>query len=155
MPKFLLACLAALVCATALAAPPPLATESPLDKRVMALSEQLRCLVCQNQTIADSHAELAIDLKNQVREQLAQGKSDQEVIDYMVQRYGDFVLYKPQVKRLTWLLWFGPFLFVGAGLVLLGRHLGRRQPSAAALADADLDRAAHLLAGAPDAKEIP
>jgi len=78
-------------------------------KRVMAVSAELRCLVCQNQTIADSHADLAIDLKNQVREKLRQGMSEQEIVDYMVKRYGDFVLYRPLVKSTTWLLWFGPF----------------------------------------------
>jgi cytochrome c-type biogenesis protein CcmH len=75
--------------------------------------------VCQNQTIADSHAELALMLKKQVRTMLEQGKSDQQAIDFMVQRYGDFVLYRPPVKRATWLLWFGPFLLLAGGLALL------------------------------------
>ena len=94
----------------------------------MALSAELRCLVCQNQTIADSNAELAIDLKNQVREKLGQGMSDKDVIDYMVQRYGDFVLYRPPVRGTTWLLWFGPFLLLVAELrtlrdtILQNRH---------------------------------
>ncbi len=95
------------------------ATDPALEKRVMALSEQLRCLVCQNQTIADSHATLAIDLRNQVREKLAKGSSDREVMDFMVQRYGDFVLYNPPVKTTTWLLWFGPFALFGLAFLLL------------------------------------
>jgi cytochrome c-type biogenesis protein CcmH len=100
------------------------ATESSdpiLEKRVLALSTQLRCLVCQNQNLADSHADLAIDLKNQVREQLAAGKSEQEVIDYLVERYGDFVLYKPRLSASTWLLWIGPFILLALGLVILVR----------------------------------
>jgi cytochrome c-type biogenesis protein CcmH len=98
------------------AADAPSAAEDPvLEKRVTALTEELRCLVCQNQTVADSHAELAIDLKNQVREMLKQGKSEREIKDYMVQRYGDFVLYRPPVKSSTWVLWVGPFiLLIGA-----------------------------------------
>jgi cytochrome c-type biogenesis protein CcmH len=98
------------------------ATED-LDKRAAALEEELRCLVCQNQTIADSHAGLAADLRREVREQLAQGKSEQEVLDFMVQRYGDFVLYRPPVKSTTWLLWFGPILLLVAGALLLTSRL--------------------------------
>ena len=120
MHKILCALMMALACAGAAAKEAPLAAADPvLEDRVMNLSEQLRCLVCQNQTLADSHAELAIDLKNQVREKLASGMSDKDVVDYMVQRYGDFVLYKPPVKTTTWLLWFGPFLLLGGGLAAL------------------------------------
>ncbi len=86
-----------------------------LEKRVIKLSEELRCLVCQNQTIADSNAELAVDLRNQVREQLSQGRTEAQILKYMADRYGDFVLYRPPVKSATALLWFGP-----AGLVLCG-----------------------------------
>lgn len=124
----------------------PTTAEDPvLEKRVMALSEDLRCLVCQNQSLADSHAELAIDLKNQVREKLAQGMSERAVIDYMVERYGDFVLYKPPVKATTWLLWFGPFLLLVGGLLFLGLKLrgGRREE--AEVPEPDLQRAAALL----------
>lgn len=98
------------------AADAPSAAEDPvLEKRVVEVSEELRCLVCQNQTVADSHAELAIDLKNQVRDMLRSGKSEREIKDYMVQRYGDFVLYRPPVKSSTWVLWLGPFvLLIGA-----------------------------------------
>jgi cytochrome c-type biogenesis protein CcmH len=86
------------------------------NKRAVELSQQLRCLVCQNQTIADSHAELAVDLKNQINEQIRAGRSDKEIIDFMVQRYGDFVLYKPPFKAETVLLWVGPVLLLVLGL---------------------------------------
>lgn len=95
------------------------ATDPVLERRTTALAEQLRCLVCQNQTIADSHAPLAIELKKAVREQLAAGRSEAQVLDFMVQRYGDFVLYRPPVKPLTWLLWGGPLLLLAGGLALL------------------------------------
>ena len=122
----------------------PVAENPELEKRVQAISEELRCLVCQNQTIADSHADLAIDLKNQVRDMLAQGKSNKEVTDYMVQRYGDFVLYRPPVKSTTWLLWFGPFLLMIGGIGFLFLKLKNRQPSAE-LPEAEMQRAAELL----------
>ena len=97
----------------------PTAADPALEVRVMALAGELRCLVCQNQSLADSHADLAIDLKNQVREQLRAGRTDEQVIDYMTERYGDFVLYRPPFKRTTLLLWVGPLLLVlGGGLVL-------------------------------------
>ena len=110
-----------------LAAAPALA-ETTLEQQVAQLTGQLRCLVCQNQTIEDSHAQLAVDLKNQVRDQLVRGASDQEVLDYMVQRYGDFVLYRPPVKPSTWLLWFGPLAMLLAGLGLLFVKVRQRQP---------------------------
>ena len=98
----------------------PTAVDVALEKRVMALAEELRCLVCQNQTIADSNAPLAVDLRNQVREKLGAGMSERDIIDYMVARYGDFVLYRPPVKATTMLLWFGPAaLLVGALAVLI------------------------------------
>lgn len=132
----------------------PLATANPeLEKRVMELSEELRCLVCQNQTLADSHAELAIDLKNQVREKLASGMSNQDVINYMVERYGDFVLYRPPVKGTTWVLWFGPFLLLVAGIVILFKKLARRRAADEELPDTELKRAAALLEGASETKE--
>ena len=98
---------------------PPASDDPVLEKRVMAISEELRCLVCQNQTIADSHAELAIDLRNQVREMLKKGLSEKEIRTYMVERYGDFVLYRPPVKASTWVLWLGPFLLLVVGLAFL------------------------------------
>lgn len=154
MRRLLLACL--LVLSTAFAhanEAQPVAANPALEKRVMALAEELRCLVCQNQTIADSHAELAIDLKNQVREKLAQGMSDKDVVDYMVQRYGDFVRYRPPVKAATWLLWFGPFLLLIGGIVVLGLKLHRGRPPVDALPEAEMQRAAELLRAPIDMKE--
>ena len=118
----------------------PTADDVALEKRVMAVSEELRCLVCQNQTIADSHAELAIDLRNQVREKLQQGMSEKEIVDFMVVRYGDFVLYRPQMKSSTMLLWFGPFvlLVLALGFLVLKlrqRRSAMRQEEAALSAD--------------------
>ena len=121
-----------------------------LEKRVMALSEKLRCLVCQNQTIADSHADLAIDLRNQVREQLRQGKTEQQVLDYMVERYGDFVLFLPQVKSTTWLLWFGPFLLLEVGSAVLIDKLRQRRKLLQQIPELSVEehaRAAAMLSG--------
>lgn len=105
----------------------PLAADPELEKKVNAITSELRCLVCQNQTIADSHAELAVDLKNQVREMVRNGKTRDDVVDYMVQRYGDFVRYRPPVKPTTYLLWAGPFLLLAGGLTLLIVNLRRRK----------------------------
>ena len=96
----------------------PAADDPVLEKRVYKLAEELRCLVCQNQTIADSHAELAIDLKNQIREKMKAGMSDEQITQYMVARYGDFVLYRPPVKATTLPLWFGPFVVLVAAVVI-------------------------------------
>ena len=125
--KFLLtlivASLAALVQANEAA---PAADDPVLEARMVAITAELRCLVCQNQTIADSHADLAVDLRRQVREMLVSGASDQQIIDYMTARYGDFVLYRPPVKRSTALLWFGPPVLLVVGLGLLYGVLRRR-----------------------------
>ena len=130
------------------------ASQNPeLEKRVTALTLELRCLQCQNQTIADSHADLAIDLKNQVREMMVQGKSDQEIVDFMVQRYGDFVRFRPPVKSTTWLLWFGPILLMAGGLGFLGWRLSQRESAPQSLPDADLQRAADLLGASSETKE--
>jgi cytochrome c-type biogenesis protein CcmH len=127
----------------------PAAEDPALEKRVNALSAELRCLVCQNQTIADSNASLAVDLKNQIREKLKQGESESQIIDFMVARYGDFVLYRPPVKAATLVLWFGPLLLVLAGLIVLYRRLKgvARQPQTE-LTKAERERAARLLAAA-------
>ena len=109
---------------------PTVAADPVLEARVNKLAEELRCLVCQNQSLADSHAELAQDLKNEVRDMLRRGMSDKEAIDFLVQRYGDFVLYRPPVKSTTWLLWGGPFVLLIAGLVTLMVKLRRRASSA-------------------------
>ena len=117
--------------------------------RAVALSEKLRCLVCQNQTIADSNAELAQDLRRQIREQIAAGKSDQQIVDYMVARYGDFVLYQPPVKTTTLLLWAGPALLVAIGFIVLARAMRSRRASsvAPALTAEERERVAQLLSG--------
>ena len=136
------------LCAWTVHAAETLPTESDVDKRVTALTQDLRCLVCQNQTIADSQAPLAIDLKNQVREKLAQGQTDKQIIDYMVQRYGDFVLYRPPVKATTIALWFGPTALMLLGLFMLFRHLARRRKEQAVdapLTDTERERARALL----------
>jgi cytochrome c-type biogenesis protein CcmH len=100
--------------------------DTALEARVHALSEQLRCLVCQNQTIADSNAPLAVDLRQQVREQLVAGRSEREILDYMSARYGDFVRYKPPLQGNTALLWGGPALLGVLGLALAWRAVARR-----------------------------
>ncbi len=105
----------------------PLAANPQLEIQVHRLSTELRCLVCQNQTLADSDAPLAEDLRVEIREMAAQSKSDQEIIDYLVARYGDFVLYRPPVKASTALLWIGPFLLLLIGLLGLGFILRNRQ----------------------------
>ena len=116
-----------------------------LDHRAAALERELRCLVCQNQTLAESNAPLALDLRNQIREQLAAGKSDREVVDYLVARYGDFVRYRPPLKASTALLWAGPFLFLLGGFYLLIRFLRRRRVPQPQLSGAERERAAKLL----------
>jgi cytochrome c-type biogenesis protein CcmH len=94
----------------------PLAEDPVLEQRMIHLAEDLRCLVCQNESLAGSRAELAQDLRREIREQMRAGKTDEQVVEYLTQRYGDFVLYRPPLKPVTWLLWFGPFvLLVGAG----------------------------------------
>ena len=120
--------------------------QSPeLEKRVNALAEELRCLVCQNQTLADSNAPLAVDLKNQIREQLAKGASERDVVDFMVARYGDFVLYRPPFKASTVALWLGPFVFLILGVWVLLRRISRRHAPESSPAEADRARAAKLL----------
>ena len=105
----------------------PLQTNAAVEVQVERLSTQLRCLVCQNQTIADSHAELAQDLKQEIREMATKGMTDQAIIDYLVSRYGDFVRYKPPFNPATSLLWLGPFGLLLAGGVGLFVMLRRRQ----------------------------
>ncbi|HYH43458.1 MAG TPA: cytochrome c-type biogenesis protein [Burkholderiales bacterium] len=136
------------------AADAPLAAADPqIENRVKHLAEELRCLVCQNQTIADSSAPLAVDLREQVRDQVRQGKSDTEIIDYVVARYGDFVRYRPPLKVSTVLLWFGPALLLLAAFVVLMRRLrAGRSAAAAPLSAAEHERATALLAENGDAR---
>ena len=102
-----------------------MAAEADVDAHVLRLASQLRCVVCQNQTIADSQAELAVDLRRQIGEQLRAGASDAAVRDYLVRRYGEFVLYEPPLQPRTWLLWFGPALLLAVVVAMLVR--GRRK----------------------------
>ena len=105
----------------------PLPEDPVATKRAAHLAEELRCLVCQNQTIADSSAELAVDLRRQIREQIAQGRDDAQIIDFMVERYGDFVRYRPPMKATTLLLWLGPPLVLLAGFAFLFFYLRSRR----------------------------
>ena len=107
----------------------PLAADPALEARLKTMSQELRCLVCQNSTLADSSAPLAEDLRKEIRAQMRAGKSDQEVIDYLVERYGDFVRYRPPVNNSTALLWFGPFLILIIGGFVLYRVLKKHAVS--------------------------
>ncbi|MFN7509355.1 MAG: cytochrome c-type biogenesis protein CcmH [Betaproteobacteria bacterium] len=118
-------------------------------QREHELALQLRCLVCQNQSIAESNADLAVDLRRQVREQIAAGRSDSQIIDFMTQRYGDFVLYSPPLKGTTLLLWFGPFALLLVGALVAWRVVAARKAvvAPAPLSDEERARAAAMLAG--------
>ena len=115
-----------------------------IEQRTAALANELRCLVCQNQTLADSNAPLAVDLRNQIREQLKAGASESEIIDFMVSRYGDFVLYRPPFKATTLALWTGPFVVLVLGIALLWRSVARRRTEPE-LSEDERARAAKLL----------
>ena len=148
MRKLLALLLSLIVAGSVLAREAPTVAADPLlEKRALALAEELRCLVCQNQTIADSHAELAVDLKNQIREKLKAGMSEAQIVDYMVARYGDFVLYRPPVKATTLPLWIGPFALLFAALAGLFYYIVRRKrtPPAQPLSEADEARVRSLL----------
>lgn len=120
----------------------PTAADPVLEARVNALAAELRCLVCQNQSLADSHAALAVDLKNQVREQMRAGRSEREIVDYMTARYGDFILYRPPFKATTWLLWVGPLLLVLGGGTAYWLSLRSRETGAAEVPLTEARRAA-------------
>jgi cytochrome c-type biogenesis protein CcmH len=129
----------------------PAAADPALEERVIAVAQELRCLVCQNQTLADSNAPLAVDLRDQIRERMRQGASERAVVDYMVARYGDFVLYRPPLKATTVLLWTGPLLLAIVGLAALFLSLARRRrASRSELSDEERARAQRLLAGDGD-----
>ncbi|HUJ87163.1 MAG TPA: cytochrome c-type biogenesis protein [Burkholderiales bacterium] len=147
-----------LLCAALLAAAPlhakqavPAGDDPVVEKRAVTLEQQLRCLVCQNETIADSQADLAKDLRKQIREQIKAGRSDDQIKQYLVARYGDFVLYKPPFMATTVLLWAGPFALLLGGLIALFVYLRRRRGrvARAPLSDEQRSRAEALL----DAKE--
>jgi cytochrome c-type biogenesis protein CcmH len=105
----------------------PASDDPALEQRLTRLSQELRCLVCQNETLADSRADLAEDLRREIREQMRAGKSDKEIVDFLTARYGQFILYKPQVTPTTYLLWFGPFVLLLAGLAVLFRYIRQRR----------------------------
>jgi cytochrome c-type biogenesis protein CcmH len=129
----------------------PLAGDPEVEARLTAIAEELRCLVCQNESLIASRADLAMDLKRQVREQIRAGKSDDEIRDYMVQRYGDFVLYRPPVKSTTLLLWAGPFALMGAGLCAVWILVRRRRTAQDATLSTEQEaRANELLANRAD-----
>lgn len=123
---FLLLVMVCFVPAAAAKVAPP-AEDPQIEQRMKNLTQQLRCLVCQNETLADSQADLAEDLRREIREQMKAGKTDQEILAYLTQRYGDFVLYKPPVKMTTYLLWFGPFVLLLLGVLFLFKYLRRRK----------------------------
>jgi len=118
-----------------------------VEQRLKTLSNELRCLVCQNQSLADSNAELAVDLRNQVREQIVAGRSDEDIRTWLTDRYGDFVLYRPPLKGTTVMLWLGPALLLMAALTALYLTLRRRRRGAVApeLTEAERRRAEALL----------
>ncbi len=116
----------------------PLAADPVVEQRMVEISEELRCLVCQNESLAGSRAELAQDLRREIRGMIKAGKSNEEIMTFMVDRYGDYVRYRPPVKATTWLLWFGPFLLLLGGLMTLIVVLRRRDSSALIAAEAQL-----------------
>jgi cytochrome c-type biogenesis protein CcmH len=131
--KYWLALFLALQCALSSYAgeAAPLAEDPVVEQRLIGISEELRCLVCQNESLAGSRADLAQDLRREIRTLIKAGKTDAEIMEFMVSRYGDFVRYRPPVKPITWALWFGPFLLLIGALTLLVRMVRRSQRSAA------------------------
>ena len=125
----------------------PLAEDPVLEQRLIAIAEEMRCLVCQNESLAGSRSELALDLRRELRNLIRQGRSDAEIKEFMVSRYGDFVLYRPPVKPTTWLLWVGPFLLMIVGVVVLLTYLRRRDRALGdeVLTDEETSRAQALL----------
>jgi cytochrome c-type biogenesis protein CcmH len=118
-----------------------------VEARLVHISQELRCLVCQNESLASSRAELADDLRREVRDLIRSNKSDQEIKDFLVSRYGDFVLYRPEVKPLTWVLWFGPFIVLLIAGIFLLAYLRQRRSSVQPqlLSDAERARVDQLL----------
>lgn len=130
----------------------PLSDDPAVEKRLLDISGEMRCLVCQNESLAASQADLAKDLRQEIREQIQKGMSDQQITDYLVTRYGDFVRYRPPVKPSTWALWFGPFLLLLGAVALLGwilRHKILRRPAEIPLSDEDKQKIEALLRDQP------
>lgn len=125
-----------------------LADDPKVEQRLIVISEEMRCLVCQNESLAGSRSDLANDLRRELRTLIKQGKTDAEIREFMVSRYGDFVLYRPPVKPITWLLWIGPFVLMVAGVIALFVYMRRRNrdiSSAVALTEEERKRAEALL----------
>ena len=132
MKRYLLAlCLACAAFAGQAKEAAPLAEDEAVEKRLVAISDELRCLVCQNESLSGSHADLANDLRREIRGLIKAGKSDSEIMDFMVSRYGDFVRYRPPLKGITLLLWFGPAALLLLGIIVLIRYLRRRDSTVA------------------------
>jgi len=125
----------------------PLAEDEAVEQRLIGIADELRCLVCQNESLAGSRADLAQDLRREIRTMIRQGKTDAEILDFLVSRYGDFVRYRPPLKPTTWLLWGGPFALLVIGVGGLVVFLRRREPAAAPLSAEEEATAARLLAG--------
>jgi cytochrome c-type biogenesis protein CcmH len=125
----------------------PLADDPVVEQRMLSISEEMRCLVCQNESLAASRADLALDLRRELRTLIKQGKTDAEIREFMVSRYGDFVLYRPRVSPTTWLLWGGPFLLMIVAVVVLLIYLRRRNRAVgeAPLSEDETRRAEALL----------
>ena len=117
----------------------PLAEDPVLEQRLISISEEMRCLVCQNESLAGSRSDLANDLRREIRTLIQEGKSDDQIRTFMVERYGDFVLYRPPVKPITWLLWIGPFVILVIGIVGLLSYLRRRNLSIPSTALSKID----------------
>lgn len=111
----------------------PLADDPLTEQRLISISEEMRCLVCQNESLAGSRSDLANDLRREIRILIKEGKSDEQIRTFMVERYGDFVLYRPPVKPITWLLWIGPFVILLIGIGGLLAYLRKRDSSIASL----------------------
>ncbi len=126
MKRLFLLLLLAVACAGWAKEAVPLADDPVVEQRLIAISEEMRCLVCQNESLSGSRSELAQDLRRELRNQIRQGRTDSEIRDFMVSRYGDFVLYRPPVKPTTILLWAGPFVLMIAGVIVLLVYLRRR-----------------------------
>lgn len=134
-----------------------MAADPVLETRMIGLAEKLRCLVCQNESLASSHADLAEDLRREVRELMQKGMSDQEILDYLVARYGDFVLYDPPMKKTTLVLWYGPFalLLLGAGVLVFQLRRRKSEIVEPQLTDEQAAEAAALLADQPQISTQP
>ncbi|MBI5897915.1 MAG: cytochrome c-type biogenesis protein CcmH [Rhodocyclales bacterium] len=147
--RFLLLALTPLILAPAFAADGGVAQalgDPVVEARVTRLAEELRCLTCMGQSIADSQSAFSSDMKREIRAMIVAGKSDKEIVDFMVQRYGDFVLYRPPVKSTTWLLWGGPFLLLALALLFLVAKLRKRSAQAGSeLSESEHRQAASLL----------